>query len=303
MSETEELAQEIKALKDETNAVILVHNYQPAEIQEIADFLGDSFALATTAARLPNKTVVFCGVRFMAESAKILSPDKNILMPSPDAGCPMADAVAAEEVSAWREVHPEAVVIAYVNTNADVKAVSDICCTSANGIPVVQQLRAKEILFVPDRNLGAYLSRFVEVPVRLWEGSCYVHELIQPEDVSACRSMLPDAGIVVHPECIPEVVDAADEVLSTDGMVRYARSFDGKEVVIGTEEGLAARLRRENPDKRFHMVRDDLICRDMKRTTLKDVLDCIRYGSGEVEVEERVAERARHALERMLEVV
>ncbi|TFG92686.1 MAG: quinolinate synthase NadA, partial [Candidatus Atribacteria bacterium] len=264
------IVEEINKLKKEKNAIILVHNYQRAEIQDIADYLGDSLELAKQASETKARIIVFCGVRFMAETAKILSPEKTVIIPRKDAGCPMADMITAEDLRRLKKNYPDAKVVSYVNTNADVKAESDICCTSANAVKVVKNISAKRIIFTPDRNLAAYCQRYVDKEIIPWNGYCYVHEKIREEEVSLAKEKFPDALLLVHPECNPSVIDLADEVLSTSGMVSFAKKSDKKRFLIGTEEGLIYRLKKENPEKEFYAAGTAKMCRNMKLTTLND---------------------------------
>jgi quinolinate synthase len=297
------LQSKILELKTEKNALLLVHNYQREEIQEIADHLGDSLALSRLAASASEDIIVFCGVRFMAESAKILAPDKKILLPRPDAGCPMADMVTPEDLKAFKAVHPDAVVVAYVNTSADVKAEADVCCTSANALKVVKNIEGDKIIMVPDRNLAAYVQRFVDKEIIPWDGYCYVHRRFEKNTVKKAKESKEGAVLVVHPECDPDVIDQADGVESTDGMVRVAKSNDQTSLLIGTEEGLVRRLRRENPGKEIYSAGPPLMCYNMKKTTLQDVYDSLRFEQHEVEVPERIRTRAKKALDEMLKHV
>ncbi len=298
-----DLQKEISVLKEEQNAVLLVHNYQRPEIQEIADYLGDSLGLAKTAAEIDAERIVFCGVRFMAETAKVLSPDKTVLLPKENAGCPMADMITAEELQQLKDKHSKAKVVAYVNSNVAVKALADVCCTSSNAIEVVKNTDADEIIFVPDKNLGHYASRFVDKKVILWDGYCYVHTRITVEEVKESRRNFPRAPVVVHPECRPEVIDMADEVLSTGGMVKYAREVSADTVLIGTEEGLIHRLNRENPEKKFFSIGTSKICQNMKLITLKSVKQALTEEHYQIEISEETRRRAHKAISAMLDYV
>ena len=298
----ESLADEIAKLKKEKNAVILVHNYQRLEVQGVADFIGDSLGLAKQAAETDADIIVFCGVSFMAETAKILSPQKKVLLPVKEATCPMADMITADELLALKEKYPDAMVVCYVNTNADVKAVSDVCCTSANAVKVVKNIDDR-IIFVPDRNLAAFCQRFTSKEIIPWDGYCYVHEKFSRDEVVRAKSAFPDAPLVVHPECTPDVIDEADEVLSTSGMVRFARETDAEVVLIGTEEGLIQRLNKEFPQKRFYSAGTPKICHNMKLTTLEDVYNALEYERFEVELPQEIMDRSKVALERMLQYV
>ena len=294
------IVEEINKLKKEKNAIILVHNYQRSEIQDIADYLGDSLGLSREAAKTDVNIIVFCGVRFMAETAKILSPGKKVLLPRKEAGCPMADMVTAEDLKRLKGKHPDAKVVSYVNTNADVKAESDICCTSANAVEVVRNLKTERIIFTPDKNLAAYCQRFTNKEIIPWNGYCYVHEKIRKEEVRLAKEKFPDALLLVHPECNPSVIDLADEVLSTSGMVNFVKKSDKKRFLIGTEEGLIYRLKKENPGKEFYAAGTAKMCRNMKLTTLKDVYFAIREDRYPIELPEEIIKRARKVLKAML---
>mgnify|MGYP000123678827 CR=1 FL=1 len=297
----EEIYAGIRELKQKKSAVILVHNYQLPEIQGIADFAGDSLELARKAADTDAEIIVFCGVRFMAETAKILSPQKKVLLPREEAGCPMAEMITPSKVLRMKKQYPQAMVVSYVNTTADVKAVTDVCCTSANAVEVVKSVEAKEVIFVPDRNLASWVQKNVPGK-RIYpaQGYCYVHEGFTKEHVLSARGKHPNAVLLVHPECRPEVVDMADEVLSTSGMLRFAKSSDKKEFIIGTEEGLIWRLKEENPDKIFYSLGPARVCANMKLTRIQDVLLALENEQYEVTLSGEIIEKARGALERML---
>lgn len=297
------MKEEILRLKKEKKAVILAHNYQRPEIQEVADFIGDSFELARKARDVDADIIVFCGVIFMAEMAKILNPDKKVLIPRIDARCPMADMVSVDEVMKLREEYPDALVVSYVNTNADVKAVSDICCTSANAVRVVNSLNSKRIIFLPDENLAHYVSRFSKSEIIPFKGFCYVHKSFKYEEVKRAKESHPDALLIVHPECNPEVVDIADEVASTSGMVRIVKNSQKKKFLIGTEEGLIQRMRREIPDKSFYSAGSPKICYNMKKIKIEDLYESLIYEKDEILIDEKIIERAKKPLERMLEVI
>ena len=298
-----DVVEEIGRLKEEKKAIILVHNYQRPEIQDIADFLGDSLGLAREAAKTDARLIVFCGVRFMAETAKILSPEKVVLLPRKEAGCPMADMVTRKELRTLKEKYPDAKVVCYVNTNADVKAESDVCCTSANAVKVVKNVGARRIIFVPDKNLASYCQRFVHKEIIPWNDYCYVHERITKEEVLLAEKRFPAAPLLVHPECRPEVVDVADEVLSTSGMVNFAKRSGEKRFLIGTEEGLIYRLKKENPGKEFYAAGIPKVCRNMKLTTLNDVYLALKEERYKVELSEDIMEHSRRSLEGMLSYV
>ena len=297
------ILEEINKLKKEKDAIILVHNYQRPEIQDIADFLGDSLGLAKKAAETKARIIVFCGVRFMAETAKILSPKKTVIIPRKDAGCPMADMITAEDLRRLKKNHPDAKAVSYVNTNADVKAESDVCCTSANAVKVVKNISAEKIIFTPDKNLAAYCQRFVDKEIIPWNGYCYVHEKIREEEVSLAKEKFPDALLLVHPECNPSVIDLADEVLSTSGMVSFAKKSDKKRFLIGTEEGLIYRLKKENPEKEFYAAGTAKMCRNMKLTTLNDVYLSLKEERYLIELAGEIIKSAQKALTAMLKYV
>jgi len=297
-----ELVKRISDLRKERNAVILVHNYQVGEVQDIADFVGDSLELSQNAAKTDAGVIVFCGVHFMAETASILCPDKVVLLPDINAGCPMANMITAERLRAKKKEHPQAVVVCYINSSAEVKAESDICCTSANAIEVVESLGAREILFIPDQYLGHYVSVRTGKDMILWPGFCPTHVRIRPERIRELRQEYPQAKVVVHPECTPEVIGLADEVASTGGMCRYARREDVMEMVVGTEIGLIHRLRKENPGKKFIPVSKQAICPNMKLTTLEKVLWSLEEMNPEVKVSHEVRLKAIAAVDSMLKV-
>lgn len=293
----------IKELKEIKNAVILVHNYQRSEVQEIADYLGDSLGLSVEAHATDAKIIVFCGVKFMAETAKILSPEKKVLMPREEAGCPMANMVTPDDVLEMRKAHPNAKVVSYVNTNADVKAVTDVCCTSANAVKVVKNIDADEIIFVPDKNLGSYVKRFTDKKIILWDGFCYVHDQISKEEILISKEKFPEALLLVHPECRPEVIDLADEVLSTSGMIKFARESNAKSFLIGTEEGILYRLKKENPNKEFYSAGTPKICSNMKLTHLEDVYNALNEEKHEINLPENIISASKKSLEAMLKYV
>jgi len=294
------LTEEIIRLKEERDAIFLVHNYQPPEIQDIADLTGDSLELSRAAATLEGTTIVFCGVDFMAETAAILSPEKTVLLPAGDACCPMAQMVTADELRHAKSRYPEAAVVCYVNTTAEVKAESDICCTSSNAVKVVNSLDEETIIFVPDRNLARYAQRFTDKTILPWEGFCIVHDRITPAQVRAARRTYPDAVVLVHPECRPEVIDLADHVASTSGIIRHVCTAPEQEFIIGTEVGILHRLGRECPAKRCYPLAGEAICRNMKKndlTKIRDALDTLRP---RITVPDEIAAQARDAIERML---
>ncbi|HEY5764550.1 MAG TPA: quinolinate synthase NadA [Candidatus Deferrimicrobiaceae bacterium] len=303
MRDQDGLKREIRDLLRERNAVLLAHNYQRDEIQEIADITGDSLGLSRQAAETEAEVIVFCGVHFMAESAAILSPGKKVLLPRMDAGCPMADMITADDLRAWREKHPGAVVVTYVNSSAEVKALSDICCTSGNAVNVVRSIPAdREIFMVPDRNLAHYVAKMSGRALTWWDGYCPTHDRLTLAAVRKAKEEHPGALLVVHPECPREVVEMADAVLSTSGMYIYCSRSEAKEFLVGTEMGILYRLRKENPGKAFHLASRTLICPNMKLTTLEDVRDALATLSPQVTVPEEIRVRAMAALEAMLRV-
>lgn len=295
------LIEEIKQLKAERNAVILAHNYVRPELQEIADFTGDSLELSIKAKNVKAETIVFCGVRFMAETAKLLSPDSVVLLPNPDAGCPMADMAAADAVAAYRAAHPEAFLVAYVNTTADVKAHVDLCCTSGNAEKIIAELpENQEILFLPDRNLGGNMNRKLDRKMDLWPGCCPTHDHVTPEMIAEARAAHPGAKVLVHPECAPEVVAAADEALSTGGILKFVRESSDKAFIIGTESGILHRLRKENPGKEFYPLQPEMICPDMKKITLENVRDCLKNMTPRIKLPEEILREAVKPIEAMI---
>ncbi len=300
MESKNSLAEKILSLKKERKAVILAHNYQVGEVQDIADFVGDSLELSQNAARTDADVIVFCGVHFMAETAYILSPTKKVLLPDINAGCPMANMITAEKLRARKGELPGVPVVCYVNSSAEVKAESDICCTSANAVKVVQSLDAPEILFVPDQYLGQYVASKTNKRFHFWPGFCPTHMRIQPQDIINAKQKHPDAKVIVHPECRPEVIALADEVLSTGGMIRFARQTEAREIVVGTEVGLIHRLNKENPDKTFFPASEQAVCPNMKLITLEKVLWSLEEMAPEVTVPEEIRIRAKRAVDRML---
>jgi len=297
-----ELGQEIRELKKKHGAVILAHYYQRPEIKQIADFVGDSLQLAQKAAGVDAGVIVFCGVYFMAESAKILSPEKTVLLPEKSAGCYLADRATGEGVRARKKEIPGCVVVTYVNSSAAVKAESDIVCTSSNAIKVVNSLpEDRPVLFVPDRNLGHYVARQTGRKLILWDGCCNVHDNLTAEEVKAVKDAHPDALVMVHPECRPEVIDMADYVSSTGGMLKFARESDNTSFIVGTEEGILYSLQQACPDKFFYPAASHLTCPDMKLTTLEKVRDTLEKMEPQIQVDPSVAKKAQLALSRMLE--
>jgi len=291
---------EILKLKKERNAIILAHNYQIGAIQDIADLTGDSLELSRAAATLKGDVIIFCGVDFMAETASILSPEKTVILPAPDACCPMADMITAPELEMVKSRYPDAAVVCYVNTSAEVKAASDICCTSANAVQVVNSVDQDTVIFVPDRNLARYTARFTDKEVLPWEGFCIVHDQIRKEDVQAAQKRHPGAVVLVHPECRPEVIDLADTVASTSGIIREVCSSPEKEFIIGTETGILHRIHKECPNKKCFPLSETAVCRNMKKTDLGKVRDALKNLQPQIHVPEDIARRARCAIDRML---
>ncbi len=326
MSDQNILREKILKLKEQRNAIILAHNYQREEVQDLADFTGDSLELSRTAAGVKCDVIVFCGVNFMAESASILSPDKKVLLPETGACCPMADMITVSgprnlmtsfpgykftgeymfpvdfTLRDIKKRYPGVPVVAYVNTTADVKAESDICCTSANGVKVVESLDSDKVICIPDRNLSRWIAKNTKKEVLAWDGFCHVHDRVTTEDVNKARQEHPDALVVAHPECRIEILEAADHVTSTSGMLRFATSSPAKEFIIGTETGLLHRLKKENPGKMFYPLRKDMICPNMKKTTLQSVLRVLETMTNEVKIPEDIRIPAKKSLDRMLEI-
>lgn len=299
--ETWEMVEEIKRLKKEKNAVILAHNYQIPEVQDIADIVGDSLKLSQEAASTDAEVIIFCGVHFMAESAKILSPQKKVLLPVLDAGCPMADMITAPELAAFKAQHPGIPVVCYVNTSAAVKAQCDVACTSSNAVKIVRGLGVDRILFVPDRNLANHVQKQVpEVEIIPWDGFCITHERVELAELAALRAKLPGVPILVHPECNPAVTELADFVGSTSQIINAVRESTAKSVIIGTEMGILHTLRKENPDKEFHLLSPALICYNMKKTGLTDVYLALKDERHEITLDESLRLDAYRSLERML---
>jgi len=299
---SEQLIDKILQLKKQRDAIILAHNYQRSEIQDIADFVGDSLDLSQKAARTPAEVIVFCGVHFMAETASILCPNNIVLLPDLNAGCPMADMITAEKLRAKKQELPDAKVVCYVNSTAEVKAESDICCTSANVLKVMESLDASEILFVPDQYLGHYVSTKTRKKMTLWPGFCPTHVRILPQVITRLKQAYPEAKAMVHPECRPEVISLADEVLSTSGMLRFARETVAREVIVGTEVGIIHRLSKENPGKKFIAASEKAVCPNMKLITLEKILWALEDMTPEVKVPEKVRLKAKLAVDRMLEI-
>lgn len=296
-----DLVKEIRELKKEKNAVILVHNYQRPEIYEVADFIGDSLELSQKAAQTKADIIVFCGVDFMAESGTILNPDKKVLLPTLEAKCPMAAMVNAQSLSQFKKQYPEAAVVCYINTSAEVKAVSDICCTSANAIKVVNSLPQKKIIFVPDKNLARYVSLYTDKEIIPWDGFCYVHQQFSAKSIKRAKKQHPHAQVIVHPECLPEVIKLADRVCSTSQMLKYAKESQAKEFIICTEIGLILRLRKEIPGKKF-WPGSRKICKEMKENSLELVKESLLLERYEIRVPEKIRLKAKETLDKMLKL-
>lgn len=302
VTERERIVREIRALLKERNAILLAHNYQRPEIQDVADLTGDSLELSIKAAKTDADVIVFCGVHFMSETASIVSPDKTVLMPRPDAGCPMADMITPEALKARLAELGDMPVVTYVNSTASVKAHSTICCTSANAVAVVNSLAEDEILMTPDRNLSQYVASKTSKKIHCWDGYCPIHDRLSAEQVLNTKAAHPEALFMAHPECRPEVLALADAILSTSGMLDFAQRSDKESFIVGTEEGLIYPLKKANPNKSFYVASEAMVCEDMKLTTLDDVLTAISDMTYEVKVSEDVRIHASHAVERMLEI-
>ena len=297
----EEMKSRIAKLKRAKNAIILAHNYQLPEIYDVADFIGDSFELAMRARATNAEIIVFAGVKFMAESAKILNPEKKVLLPDLAAGCPLADFATAEKLRERKKEFPEAAVVAYVNSSAAVKAESDVCCTSANAVEICRKLSAQQILFVPDRNLGEWVAeQLPQKKIILWNGHCYVHSKISAKIVAAAKKSHPQATVLAHPECPREVRELADEVLGTGGMLKFVKNSAAIKFLIGTESGMLEKLRRMTSSKKFFALGGE--CLTMKKITLAKVLRSLENDEFEIEVEAAIAEKARESLERMIKL-
>lgn len=296
------MKEKIRSLLKKRKAILLAHNYQPPEIQDIADLCGDSLELSIRAAQTDAKVIVFCGVNFMAETASILSPDKTVLLPRKDAGCPMADMVTPEALKARLDNLSPMPVVTYVNSTAAVKALSTICCTSANAIEVVNSLDAPEVLMIPDRNLALYTASCTHTKIHTWNGYCPVHNFLTREDVEKVRQTYPDAVFMAHPECRPEVLKLADNVLSTSGMIRYARKSKSSAFIVGTEIGLLYSLKKASPDKDFYPVSKMMECPDMKKITLDDIIRSLEFMEGEVKVPENIRQPALKAVQMMIDL-
>ena len=300
----EQLTKRIENLKNERGAVILAHNYQCGEVQDLADFAGDSLGLSIKAAETDADVIVFCGVQFMAETAAILSPEKTVLLPEKSAGCPMADMINAEQLRQLKQDHPGALVVCYVNSTAEVKAESDYCCTSANAVEVVNSLPAdKRIIFVPDRNLGQFVAERTGRDLVLWPGYCTTHVVITTDDIASARAQHPDAIVMAHPECTTPVRDVADELLSTGQMLKFAAASDVKQFIIATEIGIIHALKKQNPDAEFFVATQRAVCPNMKKITLDKVIGSLEDMEHKVTVPDDIRIKARKALDRMVEIL
>jgi quinolinate synthase len=296
------IAGEIKKLAKERKAILLAHNYQRPEVQEIADMTGDSLELSIKAAKTDAQVIVFCGVHFMAETASIVSPEKTVLIPRKDAGCPMADMITPESLGVRLSQLGKIPVVTYVNSTAAVKAHSTVCCTSANVIAVVNSLQEEEILMTPDRNLAQYAASKTNKKIHFWDGYCPIHNRLTAQEVRVAKDAHPEALFIAHPECRQEVLALADAILSTSGMLRFAKESEAQSFIVGTEEGLLYPLQRENPEKQFHKASDSMMCEDMKKTTLDDVFRALKDMIHEVRVPKDIREKAVRSVENMLEI-
>ncbi len=297
------IIENISKLKKELNAVIIAHNYQLPEVQDIADHLGDSLELSRMSAAFDEKIIVFCGVKFMAETAKILSPNKTVLLPEISAGCAMAQMTEPWKLEEMKNKYPDAKVVTYVNTTAEIKAMSDICCTSANAVKVVQSIKSDRIIFVPDRNLASYVQRFTDKEIIPYDGYCYVHDQFTIEDIEKARSKHPDSVVFLHPESPKKVADIADFILSTGGMIRQAKEID-KDIIVGTENEMVYRLKREYPNKNFYPLKENppAICTNMKKITINSVLKALENQQYSINVDDEIAEKAFNAIDKMLRI-
>jgi len=300
----EQLIEKIEHLKAKRNAVILAHNYQPGEIQDLADFTGDSLGLSIQAAKTDAQVIVFCGVQFMAETAAILSPEKTVLMPDKTAGCPMADMINAEQLIQLKQKHPDALVVCYVNSSAEVKAESDYCCTSANAVEVVNSLpKDKRIIFVPDQHLGQFAAERTGRDLILWPGYCTSHVVITEDDIKTAKTKYPDAIVMAHPECSEPVKKLSDELLSTGQMLKFTAKSSSKRFIVATEIGIIHTLKKQNPDAEFYPASDRAICPNMKKVTLDKIIASLEDKKYIVEVPEEIRTRAKRSLDRMVEIL
>jgi quinolinate synthase len=296
------MKEKIKDLMKKRRAVMLAHNYQPPEVQDLADLCGDSLELSIKAAQTDAEVIVFCGVHFMAETASILSPDKTVLLPRMDAGCPMADMIEPHTLQAKLDSLPPMPVVTYVNSSAAVKAFSTICCTSANAIDVVNSLDAREVLMTPDRNLAMYTASKTDKKIHLWDGYCPIHDRLRPEDVHKAKKAHPGAVFMAHPECRPEVLELADVVTSTSGMLRYPGASESDAFIVGTEVGILYPLKKMHPGICFYPASGSMFCEDMKKITLNDIAGSLEFMEGEVKVPEKIRVPAHKAVQRMIDL-
>jgi quinolinate synthase len=297
-----QMVRDIFRLKEGTNSIILAHNYQRDEIQDVADLSGDSLALARYATKVDKSVIVLCGVRFMAESAVILNPAKTVLLPVKEAGCPMADMVTANDVKKLKSENPDAAAVCYVNTSADVKAECDICCTSSNAVKVVNSLKEEKVIFVPDRNLGHWVEKHTRKKMIIWQGYCLVHHFVHPQEIIKAKEKHPQAEVIAHPECTMDVLNLADQVCSTQGMLEYAKKSVKQEFIIVTEAGILYKLQKENPAKKFYFPSVNLMCANMKVTRLAQLKNALEKMVHRITVEPDIAAKAKMALDRMLAV-
>ncbi len=302
MNRDPDIVKKIHQLAAEKNAILMAHNYQNAEIQDMAHYTGDSLELARIAANNDADIIVFCGVHFMAESAYILSPQKKVLLPEESAGCPMADMADVDALVKMKRQYPEATVVTYINSTAEIKAESDVCCTSSNAVKIVQKVEGDTVLFLPDKNLADYVQRFTDKKIIPWKGFCPTHEQYSAEELKKTRELHPDAVVMVHPECNREVVDLADEVLSTGQMVTFVKETDRQKIIVGTEKGMIHKLQSVAPDKEYILASKDFICPNMKKITVEKVLRSLENEEPEITVPEDIRIKALNSLTRMLEL-
>jgi len=301
MNSNIEFADSITKLKIKKDAIILAHNYQIGEVQDIADFVGDSLQLSTIASKTKSKIIVFCGVRFMAETAKILSPQKKVLLPDASSGCPMADMINASQLKELKNKYPDAVVVCYVNSTAEVKALSDICCTSSNAVDIVKSIpKNKKIIFIPDKYLGSYVQNQTEREIILWNGYCPAHVLINVKNIIKLKKEHLDAVVIIHPECTPDVINIADKIASTGGIINYVKKSSKKEFIIGTENGIIHRLKKENPDKIFYSASKQANCLDMKLINLEKLLWALEEEKYEIKLPDKILTGAKTAIDKMV---
>ena len=299
----DDIIKEIVELKKKRNAVIVAHNYQVDDVQEVADIVGDSLALSKYCADVQKDVIVFCGVHFMAESAKILSPNKIVLLPEIDAGCPMADMVTKETLIEEKKKFPNATVVCYINSSAEVKSECDVCCTSSNAVDIVRAVKNNDILFVPDQNLGSYVSKMVpEKNIILWNGYCITHHRVKIDELVRAKELRPNAEVLVHPECQSDIVEAADFSGSTKQIIDYATNSSNKEFIIGTEMGVLFKLKKDNADKKFYLLSQGLVCPNMKKTSLMSVYRSLKDMNYEINLDETIRLKAKKALDNMLKL-